>query len=131
MAQTNRTRTHRQVQTLQRHFAQQPGLPFADLLPEDDVQQALRDQNISFRERIFSPLVTLWVFLSQLLDPDQSCRNAVARLLAYRVGQGLPPCSANTAAYCKAKQRLPEGLLESLTHSTGQRLHQQAPTCHQ
>jgi hypothetical protein len=127
MAQTNRARTHRQVQTLQRHFAQQPGLPFADLLPEDDVQQALRDQNISFRERIFSPLVTLWVFLSQLLDPDQSCRNAVARLLAYRVSQGLPPCSANTAAYCKAKQRLPEGLLKSLTHSTGQRLHQQTP----
>jgi hypothetical protein len=127
MAQSKRTRTHRQVQTLQRHFAQQPGLPFADLLPEEDVQQALRDQQISFRERIFSPLVTLWVFLSQLLDPDQSCRKAVARLLAYRVSQGLKPCSANTAAYCKAKQRLPEGLLKSLTHSTGQRLHQQAP----
>jgi pimeloyl-ACP methyl ester carboxylesterase len=47
-------------------------------------------------DRIFSPLVTLWVFLGQVLSADHSCRAAVARLIAGRplarpvlVGQGL------------------------------------------
>ena len=39
-------------------------------------------------DRIFSPLVTLWVFLGQVLSADHSCRAAVARLIAHRVAQG-------------------------------------------
>jgi hypothetical protein len=39
----------------------------ADVLPADQVQQALDDEGVSFRDRLFSPLVTLWVFLSQVL----------------------------------------------------------------
>ena len=38
---------------------------------------------------IFTPLVTLWVFLGQVLSADPSCRAAVARLIAHRVSQGL------------------------------------------
>jgi Transposase DDE domain len=116
-----------QVATLQRQFAQAPGLPFADVLQPDAVKQALELENISFRERLFSPLVTLWVFLSQILDPDHSCRQAVARFLAWRVAQKLQPCSADTGAYCKARQRLPEGLLARLVRSTGRQLQDQAP----
>ena len=42
-----------------------------------------------WKDRIFTPLVTLWVFLGQVLTADQSCRAAVARLIAHRVSQGL------------------------------------------
>ena len=43
----------------------------------------------AWKDRIFTPLVTLWVFLGQVLNADQSCRAAVARLIAHRVAQGL------------------------------------------
>src|SRR5262245_19390006 len=109
MAHRNPSPRPCQARTLRRQFAQDPGLPFAGLLDTRLVQQALRDAKVRFRDRLFSPLVTLWVFLSQVLDPDHSCRQAVARLLAYRTAQGLPACSADTGAYCKARQRLPEG----------------------
>jgi hypothetical protein len=53
-------------------------------------------------------LITLWVFLAQVLSADQSCRAAVARLIAHRVSCGQRPCSAETSAYCQARKRLPE-----------------------
>jgi hypothetical protein len=78
------TPTHRsrQVGQLRRRIAHAPALPFGELLPQGLAEQILRDEAVSFRDRLFSPLVTLWVFLSQVLDPDHSCRQAVARLLA-------------------------------------------------
>src|SRR5262249_54851901 len=82
---------------------------------------------VSYRDRLFSPLVTLWAFLSQVLDPDHSCRAAVARLLAWRAARGLAPCSADTGAYCKARRRLPEAVLARLTRATGRQPQDQAP----
>jgi Transposase DDE domain len=96
-----------------------PGLPFAQHLPAAQIQDALQRHGVSFRQRIFTPAITLWTFLSQLLDPDHSCRKAVARLLAWRTAQGLPPCSPENDAYCKARARLPEGVLHHLTQVTG------------
>jgi hypothetical protein len=120
-------RTRQAVHTFHRRFAQSPGLPFADVLGSAPIEQALRDEKVTFRDRLFAPLVTLWVFLSQVLDPDPSCRQAVARFVAWRAACGLPACSADTGAYCKARQRLPEGLLARLTRSTGRQLQNQAP----
>jgi hypothetical protein len=127
MAHRNASRRTRPVAALRRQFAQAPGLPFAGLLDTKQVHQALRDERVRFRDRIFSPLVTLWVFLSQVLDPDHSCRQAVARFLAYRAAKGLPACSSDTGAYCKARRRLPEGLLARLTRDTGRQLQDEAP----
>jgi hypothetical protein len=69
----------------------------------------------------------LWIFLSQVLSADQTCRNAVARFLAFRTARGEPPCSTDSGSYCEARQRLPEKLLSHLVRQTGQELHQQAP----
>src|SRR5436189_17557 len=97
MAPATSTPTARPVAALRRQFSQAPGLPFADLLPAEQVEQALHDEPGSFRDRLFSPLVTLWVFLSQCLDPDHSCRAAVARFLAWRA------CSTCSAGRRSAK----------------------------
>jgi len=117
----------RQVARRCQQLGRAPGLPFAETLPDADIEQALRDEQVRFRERLFSPLVTVWVFLSQVLDPDHSCRAAVARFLAWRTCRGLAPCSADPGAYCKARGRLPEGVLTRLTRTTGCRVHDQAP----
>ena len=80
-----------------------PQLPFHDLLDPDTVAQVLDENHVTFRDRIFTPLVTLWTFLSQVLSPDHSCREAVARLIAFRVARGQKPCGPETGSYCKAR----------------------------
>ena len=54
--------------------------PFTDVLSRETVDQALDTIEFAWNERIYTPLVTLWVFLGQVLSADHSCRNAVARL---------------------------------------------------
>ena len=111
-----------QLQSLRRHFLQGTGLPFSELLPAQRVRDVLADEVVAFRDRLFSPLLTLWTFLSQVASKDHSCLQAVARLLAYRIAHGQPPCSARTGSYCKARQRLPEAVLARLTRDTGRDL---------
>ena len=127
MAHATAGRRARQVRRLSEQFADAPGLPFADLLPAEQVEHALRQEGCSFRDRLFGPLVTPWVFLSQALDPDHSCRAAVARFLAWRATCGKAACSADPGAYCKARGRLPEAVLARLTRSTGRRVQDQGP----
>ncbi len=66
--------------------------------------------------------MTLWVFLSQVLSADHSCRAAVARLIAHRVSQGQEPCSSETGAYCQARKRLPETFFSEVARHTGRAL---------
>jgi hypothetical protein len=127
MAHATLPRPGRQPRRLRDDLAQAPGLPFADLLPAEQVQQALDQERVPFRERLFTPLVTLWVFLSQVLDPDGSCRAALARFLAWRAARQLPPCACDTSAYCKARARLPEGVLARLARQTGRQVQDEAP----
>jgi hypothetical protein len=109
-----------------RALVTQPGLPFAAQLPAEEIHAVVRRVGGCFRERIYTPAVTLWVFLSQVLDPDHSCQQAVDRLLAYRVAHGLPPCATDTGAYCKARARLPEQALAELARRTGRAVVAQA-----
>lgn len=111
-----------QVRKACRELATLPGLPLAEHVPEEEVNRAVRQVGSRFRQRIYTPAVTLWTFLSQCLDPDHSCRQAVARLLAWRVARGLPPCSAENDAYGKARGRLPEEALHALVRAGGRRL---------
>jgi DDE family transposase len=115
------------AESLLRRFAQAAGLPFLDVLTADGLQRVLDDCQVQFRDRIFSPLITIATFLVQVLDPDHSMRQAVARLIAHRAAQGLPPCSADTRAYSKARHRLPERVLAALTRRTGRDLLCDAP----
>ena len=107
-----------QVQILKDKFNQSLGLPFKELLPESVIEQTIRELKIKYKKRLFDPFVTLWVFLSQVLDSDKSCHNAVSRVIAYLVGEGVEIPSTDTSAYCGARSRLPEKLLEQLfSHS--------------
>ena len=122
MSFSNYGRLRPQVRFLQRQFLQDGKLPFTDVLSERTVEQALKALNFAWLDRVYSPLVTLWVFLGQVLSQDHSCRAAVARLIAHRVSQGLSPCSAETGAYCQARKRLPEKLYSDVARKTGQAL---------
>jgi Transposase DDE domain len=116
----------RQIETLRAQFALTDGLAFADALPADRVEAALRAEGVRWRHKVYTPLVTLWAFLSQVASPDGCCRAAVARVLAWLVSQGQPPCAATTGPYCKARARLPEALPRRLARETGRDLHHRA-----
>ena len=126
MSFSNHGRFREQVRFLRRQFLQDGELPFTDVLSERTVTQALKALNVVWLDRIYSPLVTLWVFLGQVLSQDHSCRAAVARLIAHRVSRGQRPCSAETGAYCQARKRLPEEFFAEVARKTGQSLDNSA-----
>ncbi len=119
-------RFRQQANFLRRQFLQDGDLPFTDTLSEGTVAQALKALDAVWLDRIYSPLVTLWVFLGQVLSRDHSCRAAVARLIAHRASRGERACSAETGAYCQARKRLPEEFFATVARKTGQALDEGA-----
>jgi putative transposase len=101
-------------------FLQRPGLPFAEVLPEEAIQKAFDEEGASFAddpEAIYTPSVTLWAFLSQVLFKGElrSCVAAVARVAVLLVALKRGPCSINTGAYCRARAKLSENVIQRLT----------------
>src|SRR5882762_7556126 len=94
MRHCNQGRLRSQVDLLRHQFLQEGRLPFTEVLTSQSISKALEEIQAPWYDRIFTPLVTLWVFLEQALSADHSCRAAVARLVAHRVAQGLRPCSS-------------------------------------
>ena len=115
-----------QFEFLKRQFLQDGGLPFTDILSRETVEQALDTIEVTWNERIYTPLVTLWVFLGQVLSADHSCRNAVARLVVHRVSHGFSVCSSRTGAYCQARKRLPEQFFSTIARLVARKVEDQA-----
>jgi hypothetical protein len=84
---TSRRHTH-QIETLRTQFTQTDGLLSADILSVQRVAAALREEQATWRQQVYTPLLTLWACLGQVLSPDGYCRATVARVLAWLVGQG-------------------------------------------
>jgi hypothetical protein len=99
-------------------------------LDDSDFRRACERHGAHFAggaDEVWSPALTLWAFLWQAVSSSKSCAAAVARALTWRLALGLAPCSTNTGAYCKARRKLPEALVEELTLEQGERLEQAAP----
>jgi len=105
----------------------QPGLYFASLLSEERIEEAFGLTRALWQGWIYTPAVTVWVFLSQCLSADHSCVEAVAGLIAWRVARGLKPCSADTGGYCTAREDLPEDVCRGLLRQTGRSVDEEAP----
>ena len=74
------------------------------------------------RHSIYTPLVTFWAFLSQVLDADGSCRRAVARVQTPCSALGLALPKEDTGAYCIARARLPMRVLLKVFYFMVERL---------
>jgi putative transposase len=102
-------------------------LYFTSLLSEDHILRAFGKARWLWQGWIYTPTVTIWVFLAQCLSADHSCRDAVAQLIAWLLGDGQPACSADTGAYCTARDRLPEDACSQLARDTGRQVDEEAP----
>src|SRR5688500_13361526 len=119
-----------QVREAKGRLVEGDGAALRELLPADTVQRAVEAEAVKFRDCLFTPLVTVWAFLGQVLDPDRSCRNAVAKLLALLGARGAASegsCEPDTSPYCKARIRLPERLVSRLAREAGEGLHRRYP----
>jgi DDE family transposase len=101
-------------------------LPFHGVLSAKMVKEALEAEGVRFKDRIYTPMVTLCLFLSQVLDPDHSCRSVVAQLVVWLAVNGRKPCAPDTQSYCEARRRLPLGVIVRLVRQTAEEIEQGA-----
>lgn len=110
------------AECLQSKFQNSVGLPFADVLPEAEIQAVLEEQNVTYRQVLYTPMVVLWSWISQVLDADGTLSHAVKRVVTWMQVAGLEPPSTDTGAYSKARQRLPVSILPPLFQRVTQAL---------
>ena len=92
-------------------FLQSDGLPFGNVLSEEEIERAFQEEGFALwaddeeEDSVYTPPITLWTFLSQMLHKDEqrSCIAAVARVVVLLAVIGRKPCSGNTGAYCRAR----------------------------
>jgi len=75
---------------------------------------------VSYRQTLYTPIVTLWAWMSQVLDSDKSLSNAVSRIIAWlaTAGETVP---SDTGAYSKARKH-PLTVLQPLLKQTADAL---------
>lgn len=100
---------------------------FFNLLTGPELLETVEALLPEHRERKFPPTLTLAMFLGQVLSADGSCQKAVDEAVVNRLVMGLPAGSADTGAYCRARQRLPEEMLCELARQTGALLSERTP----
>lgn len=113
-------------------FMNHDGLPFADVLSEETIEQAFADAGCDFAqapEDVYTPPVTLWAFLSQVLfkGEQRSCLAAVARVIVLSVVLGKEPPADNTGAYCRARAKVPWAVIQRLTYTVADGCENQVP----
>lgn len=86
-------------------FLESDGLPFGNVLPEEEIARAFEEECVGLwsaeeEAAVYTPPVTLWAFLSQMLHKaeQRSCVAAVARVVVLLAALGHKPCSGNTGA---------------------------------
>src|SRR5262245_63488124 len=126
MAQVTLAFSRPQFDSLHNQLGSHEGLPFLEVLSQPLVERACRHCNHPFRDRVYTPWVTLGIFLSQILSDDQSCDDALEHFQKFRYDQGLPAVASKTTSYCEARQRLPEALVWDLARRTGHTIRHQA-----
>jgi hypothetical protein len=77
-----------------------------------ELGEVLGHLDFEFRERVFSPVVTFWMFLSQVLCEGSSCQEMVSKALAALWLTEGKQASPDNSGYCQARKRLPDSFLQ-------------------
>lgn len=111
-------------------FCVAEGLPFADVLSAADIDAAFAAEKVTFgatAKSVWTPALTLWTLLSQVVHKDKSCRAAVLRTAVLLLALERGPCASDTAAYCRARAKLPVEVLRRLAVDVARNLERAAP----
>jgi hypothetical protein len=122
MEGSKKGRFFEQVRRFRARFVQSAGAALGKVITGHVLKATVWEEAGRWRERLYSPLTTVVLFIEQVLGADHSCQEAVAHGLSTRIALGQAPCSLNTGPYCKARKRLAVGLVERLGREFGTRL---------
>ena len=111
------------AEILKQQFSQSIGLPWQNILPDSRLAELLEEETISYRSRVYTPIVTLWAMIHQVLCEDKSLRNTIKSITSWLVAADIVPPSSDTGAYSKARGRLPERLLQRLVPESARPCH--------
>ncbi|ADG66887.1 transposase IS4 family protein [Planctopirus limnophila DSM 3776] len=133
----------RSFELVKQSFWQDEGLPFSDALTTRQLEEVFEAEEVSFGRDpcvseqasiedgglVYTRGVTLWAMLSQALftDVQRACRAAVQRVAVYYALSGIRISSTNTGAYCRARAKIPEGVVQRLAVGVGQRCEAAVP----
>jgi len=114
-------------------FLDAEGLPFSEVLTADQIQHAFEEEDALFGEEeddVYTAPLTLWAFLLQVLNSgaERSCNAAVERLRSLCLLLGIPAPSPDSGAYCRARAKLSEAVLQRLTLQAAEALEAQVPS---
>jgi hypothetical protein len=110
-------------------FLSGEGLPFADVLSAERIQQVFSKHGCWFGlHGVYTTALVLWSFLSQVLrdGKEASCQAAVARVVSYCEQQGLDAPTEDTGDYCRARAKLSEAALHELCNEIAAEMEQAA-----
>lgn len=136
---TNPGGSDRSFELVRQSLLQDQVLPFSEMLTSEQIEQAFEAEGVCFGADdvragheprvIYTRGVTLWAMLSQALftDVQRACRAAVQRVAIYYAVLGAKISSTNTGAYCRARAKVPEGVVERLTVEVAERCEAAIP----
>lgn len=81
---------------LKQKFQNSIALPFEQVLPEGVIEKVLEEHGVRYRQTLYTPIVVLWAWLSQVLEADKSLSNAVNRVIDLRINTALRGRNFNT-----------------------------------
>ena len=113
------------AEILKHKFQNSVGLPFAEVLCEQTITAVLEEHQVKYRQVLYTPIVVIWAWISQVLDEDSSLSNAVKRVVTWMAVSGAEIPSDDTGAYSKARKRLPLAILPPLFKRTAEALSTQ------
>jgi hypothetical protein len=120
---------HHRFDAVAAPFLQQPGLPFAEVLTAEAIEQVFAEKGVLFGQQdIFCTQVVLWAFLAQVLRGGKgaACTAAVADIATYMQQTGGRVPSGDTGDYCRARSKLDVAVLHRLTSQAAQQLEEGA-----
>ena len=99
-------------------FLAREGLPFAEVLSAERIERVFAKCGCLFGlHGVYTTAIIVWSFLSQVLrdGKEASCQAAVARVVSHCQHAGLATPTSDTGNYCRARAKLAEGALHTLS----------------
>lgn len=127
--------SERAFERVRRALLQTDDLPFSNVLTAKRLAEVFESEGVDFANAdddpdvVYTPAVTLWAFLSQMLftGEQRSCTAAVARVAAVEALSGRVVSDTNTGAYCRARSRIPETVPQRLALEMARECEAQLP----
>jgi hypothetical protein len=102
------------------------GFPLKDFITKK-IGNLISEKVPEHRNRIYSPEVTFFGMIYEALDSNSSLRKTVIRNNADRISQGEEAASTNTAAYAKARLKIPLDLFKQASKESAVEMQREVP----